>query len=474
MRSMNSSQAGTSEKDVLRKVLSQVEGVDFYLVGGSVRDSLLDINEHKDLDLVAVGVDQGDLMRKLRKLGRAQVTGDSFDVIRFSPGKTGLEAEIAIPRIEKSTGPGHSDFEVVRSGAAVTLEEDLGRRDFTLNAIAENLQTGEVIDPLGGIADLKNNILRAVSEQSFQEDALRILRGVQFRSRFGFTIEPQTLEMMRDNISLLSETTWDRKLIEMDKLMNGDIARKESLYLLRDIGALPYVLPELAEAVGIAQNDYHAYDVFTHCVEVCGAVEKDDIDLRWAGLLHDVGKPGARWQDSEGIYHFYRDPNNPKSRAHEEIGEQITRTALNRLRFKKKRIDRITLLVKEHGFVMEQPTARRARRMIARVGEENINDLIRLREADKKGSGKPKPQNMQDLEKLRELVKQELNSQHAFSLKDLTVNGNDLMKLGVPMGPKLGVTLRHLLEITLENPSKNNREELLAEAQTYQNTTKNM
>lgn len=221
-----------------------------YEVGGTLRDLLMGVPQ-KDKDLLVTGIPMQELAMLLAKHGKVQLVGKSFGVIKFRPHQGHSEFDIALPRQERSTGSGHKDFEV-EYDPFLPVEKDLGRRDFTVNAMARDLQKGEIIDPFGGQEDLKNKILKQVFPQAFEEDPLRMLRAVQFSARFGLTIEPNTLQSMKTHAGLISTVSPERIIEEIKKLF---MASKPSLgfFLMRDTGLLKYVFPDMVPMIGVPQ-----------------------------------------------------------------------------------------------------------------------------------------------------------------------------------------------------------------------------
>ncbi len=257
-----------------------------------------------------------------------------------------------------------------------TIEEDLARRDFTVNALAENAVTGKTLDLFGGKADLELRLLRAVGEplRRFQEDPLRILRGLRFASQLGFAIEPGTQEAMGRTVGLLSTLSQERVTSELDRLLQGAHPAR-GLELLRETGALDVVLPELAPLVGCDQNRFHRYDVWGHTVATVQAIDGEGSDRRlrrWTALLHDLGKPGVRHVKANGEWGFYR---------HESAGALLAEALLDRLKLGRRESLAIQLLVRRHMDRPDPPDGRSVRRFIAR-SEGHWRDLVALKRAD--------------------------------------------------------------------------------------------
>ena len=437
-------------------------GLDAYVVGGAVRDELLGI-PHSDEDFLVPGVDHAGLHAALEPHGRVEdmeVHGQLVGV-RFYPAEARIRAlvpsgiELTPPRIERSTGPGHHDFESVADGSA-SVEDDMRRRDFTVNAIARRLESGELVDPFGGAADLERRVLRTVTAESFREDPLRILRGLRLVSQLDFTLAPETLVQMRAEAAGLRHVSGERigggvavdGMGELSKLLLG--ARPGlALRLARETGALVEVVPELGATIGYeVGSPRQALTLDEHLFAVAQATADAGADLtvRLAGLLHDVAKPET---DSTG-------------EAHATVGAAATARILRRLRYPNALRDDVVRLVAAHDFRLDrQPDASGARRFLAAHGLEQARRLVQLKRADL--SVKTVPAAEQDaLERLGRSLEAERDSPHRLS--DLAVNGSDLLALGYREGPVLGATLARLLDDVLDDPTLNVRDRLLERA----------
>jgi len=339
---------------------------------------------------------------------------------------------------------------------AATIEEDLSRRDFTVNAIALTL-SGDMTDPYGGQRDIAERSIRAVGDASarFNEDALRMMRAVRFATSLDFTIEDATLKAVISHASSLRDISQERIRDELVKIINSSRAF-EGIQLLEDVGLLQYIIPEIREGLGVEQNLHHIYTVWEHNLRTMKyAAEKNySFAVRMACLLHDVGKP--RTKRGEGRHcTFY---------AHDAVGATMARTIMERLKFSKDITDAVVRLVRYHMFYYSvgEVTESSVRRLIANVGLEHIDDLLRLREGDRIGSGTPKavPYKLRHLKYMIDKV-----SHDPISVKMLKVNGADLMEaLKVEPGPKIGLLLNSLLAEVLDDPSLNERDLLLARA----------
>ena len=434
-----------------------------YEVGGTVRDRMLG-REQKDRDLLVARLPLPKILEALRPLGEVVTVGKSFGVIKFRPRGTEEQFDIALPRKEVSTGVGHRDFDVDYD-PNLPVEVDLSRRDFTINAMARDLQDDRLIDPFNGEEDLRKKILRTVSDRAFEEDPLRLMRGVQFAARFGLTVEPGTYEAMEAAAPLIRSVSGERIAEELRKLF---LAEKPSqgFILMQQTGILKQVLPELEENVGVEQgNKFRDDDVFMHTMRVLDAARRDreiplsgDLELILAALFHDVGKVRTKRFDPE--------KNRNTFYCHQTVGRKMFEKRAAALKLSTLGVDTgsIENLAEEHMFQPKSFFADRAiRRFINKVGPERILKLIDLRLADNRG-GKY-PEGIRGVLKLRKKIAEELDKKTPLSVRDLAVGGRDLMALGIPEGPQLGRILKELLEVVLDEPEKNETETLLKLAQ---------
>ncbi|MDP3999408.1 MAG: HD domain-containing protein [bacterium] len=422
-------------------------GFEAYLVGGCVRDFLLN-KEPNDWDLTTNARPE-----QIQEVFPDSVYENSFGTVgvktRSGESDTAL-VEATTYRLEgKYTDKRHPD-EIT---FAKTIEEDLARRDFTINALAMDLNH-KIVDPFGGQEDLKNKMIRAVGdpEARFQEDALRLMRAVRFMAKLNFQIDPETESAIKKHAGLLEFIAKERVRDELSKMLMATDAAS-GIRKMQESGLLKFVMPELEEGVGCGQNKHHIYDVFEHIVRALdySARKNHPFEVRLAALLHDVGKPRSKEGDGPDS-HFY---------AHQTIGEKMALKMLDRLHFSRDVIERVALLVKEHMFVYdpESVTPAGVRRLVRRVGPENMDNLLLLREADRIGSGVPKaqPYRLRHLKFLIEKV-----SKDPISVKMLKVGGQDILQeAGMEPGPKVGSILSILLEEVLDDPSLNDRGLLL-------------
>jgi len=425
------------------------EGGKIYEVGGPVRDRLLGVEKPKDLDLIICGIPVEILKKILRKFGVINLVGQAFGVIKFQPRSTDSVIDISLPRKEHSTGTGHRDFEV-DFDHTLPVEEDLKRRDFTINALAREIPSGIIIDPYGGRIDLEKRILRIVSDLSFSDDPLRMLRGVQFAARFGLTVESETLKAMTDQAHLIETISPERIAEELNKLLEKASKPSEGFRLMKSTGLLKYVLPELASTIDVEQpGGYHRWDVFEHTLRVIDEAPPGLV-LRLAALFHDVGKPRTRQLIENGAT-FY---------GHDKLGQKMAKSALKRLRYSNDIIKQVDILVGRHMF-SEKSGDKGIRRLINKVGTDLIFDLIALRRADTLAQGMG--QTTDSVNEFEVKVSSELAQKHAFGIGDLALNGNDLKEsFGLEEGEIIGRVLDYLLNQVLDEPEANNKRKLLA------------
>ncbi|HEY6961616.1 MAG TPA: HD domain-containing protein [Gaiellaceae bacterium] len=450
-----------------------------YVVGGAVRDGLLG-RDSKDADFLVPAVDIAGLRDRLAPHGRTEelvVAGRPVGV-RFFPADRDVRKlaragiELAPPRREVSTGPGRHDFEIVVDPGA-SVEEDLGRRDFTINAMARRLDDGTLVDPYGGRADLERGILRTVSPSSFAEDPLRLVRGLRFVSQLGVAPDESTLAQMRDEAAAVELVSGERigggisadGLGELSKLLLGAEPR-QALRIARDTGVLVHVLPEFEQAIGFDQESrYHAMTVDEHTFAAVQAAADAGrtLTVRLAALFHDLGKPHVAWRGTDGRLHYYAKAPYAK-KSHEQVSGELAEQALTRLRYPTELRRRVVRIVRAHMVDTGRSDALRARKLLARYGDGLLYDLLDHKEADLRGKGDPPPEpDLEKLTRLRKTVERERRRPHR--IRDLAVDGDDLISIGFTPGPAIGHALGSLLDAVVRDPDLNTREQLLARAE---------
>lgn len=431
-----------------------------YAVGGVVRDVVRG-KTPKDIDLMVQGVAPDEVADALEQLpGRVDLTGEHFGVFRYRDPE-GNEVEVALPRTERSTGPGHRDFEVY-TDPFITVGEDLARRDFTSNAMAVNLSTGELVDPYRGAEAIKAGVLEPVSDRAFVEDPLRILRAFSSVSRHGLVPSDAAYHGLAEHAPSLRELPQERLQMELDKIIGGDDPAR-AIELMGDTGVLQHVLPDVAATLGFnQQNAHHNYTLDKHLRMVLdnAVMLTDDLDVRWAALLHDIGKPSSQWIGEDGIAHYYQNKEG-QGQNHEEVGAEMARKLLTDLKFPTDRIERICHLIKNHMFPTFQ-TQGGARKFLNKVGDEHADDLLTLRQADIGGKGN---HDLGYVPIMKQYVQAVRDAGEATDRSQLAINGNDLIQMGMKPGPELGAVLEFLTQKVLEDPTLNQRETLLQLAQ---------
>ncbi len=429
-------------------------GYEAYIVGGCVRDLLRNV-EPEDWDITT-----NAKPKEIQKIFPESFYENKFLTVTVQTDSHNpklKEIEITTYRCEaKYTDKRHPD----EIKFAKNLQEDLKRRDFTINAIAIEIQNNKlkfkIIDPFGGQKDLKNKIIRAVGNPNdrFSEDALRMMRAVRLATTLGFEIEPKTTSAIKKNSHLLKFISEERIRDEFLKIVMSDRAA-DGIEFLRELDLLKYIIPELEEGYKITQNKHHIYDCYEHSILSLkyAAQKKFNIYVRITALFHDIAKPRAK--RGEGL--------NATFYGHEILGAKMTNKILNRLKFSKKDIEKITKLVRYHLFYYNAGEVGESsvRKLLRKAGQENIEELLQVRQADRIGSGVPKaePYKLRHLKYVIEKV-----SQDPISAKMLKVNGNDIMKLlKIQPGPKVGKILDVLLGYVLEDPKKNEKRFLESE-----------
>lgn len=426
-------------------------GYEAYIVGGCVRDLLL-AKTPKDWDITTNAKPE-----EIQKIFPDSFYENQFGTvgIKIKDGdKTSEVVEATTYRIESKYSDKRHPDEIK---FADKLEDDLKRRDFTINALAMDIK-GKIIDIFGGQKDLKNKIIRAVSdpEERFNEDALRMVRAVRFATVLSspageFTVEPETFKAIEKHHNLLQVISKERIRDEFIKIINSNNGMK-GIELLRETQLLKYIVPELLEGFNVGQNLHHIYTVWEHNLRALQYTcdQKYSFEVRLASLLHDVGKPKSKRGDGYNST-FY---------GHEVIGARLTAMIMDRLKFSKDIGEKITKLVRYHLFYYNpgEVTESSVRRLVANIGEENVQDLLKVREADRIGSGTPKaiPYKLRHLKFMIDKV-----ARDPISPKMLKINGNNLMQmLAIGPGPKVGMIINGLMNEVLDDPAKNTKEYL--------------
>lgn len=447
-------------------------GYKAYLVGGAVRDMLMKVPAH-DWD-VATNATPQDVIKLFKFVVPTGIEHGTVTV-----HYKGNEIEVTTFRTEAGYSDGRHPDSI---NYAATIEEDLARRDFTMNAIAASLEDGIITDPYGGQDDIKNKLIRTVgaAHERFMEDGLRPVRALRFASKLGFSIEKNTYsEIFKEEIQAKAASiSIERFRDEFEKIMASP-KPSVGLKLLEESGLLDIFIPEFKICRGCIQSDYrafHKFDVLDHLFYACDGAPADKLNVRLAALFHDIGKPAAKKILHETVLDGEKNDSSKKEIEtitfynHEAFGEKITQKLMTRLKFSNDMISNVCHLVKEHMFHYESNWSEAAvRRFIIRVKPECMEDLYDLRLADMYGMYNEKvdvrySESVKLLLELKARVEKELSKKTALSLKSLAVNGRDLMQLGIPAGKELGRILNELLECVIEDPAMNNKEMLIETA----------
>ena len=426
-------------------------GYEAYRVGGAVRDVILK-KEASDWDL-ATNAHPEDVKRLFKKVIPTGIAHGTVTVLFMNK-----EIEVTTYRADQGYSDGRHPDKITY---AKTIEDDLSRRDFTMNAIAANLNNGKLVDPFKGKKDIKKKIIRTVGNPNdrFLEDGLRPIRALRFASQLSFCIEKDTYKAIfekeiKDKIKSISI---ERFRDEFEKILKSE-KPSIGLKLMEETGVL-----------NITQADsrgFHQFDILDHNIYACDGAPKNKLNVRLAALFHDIGKKDTRTES------FIENPNSAEKLLiihflkHELKSEKITRNILFRLKFPNSIIDNVCHLVKEHMFYYQSNwTDAAVRRFIVKIGAENFEDLFDLRIADIYGMNNqkvlPNSETIKNLNELTERINKVNKENTALSLKDLKINGNDLIALGVKPGKKIGIILNQLFQTVLDDPTQNNKEKLI-------------
>lgn len=421
-------------------------GYEAYVVGGCVRDSLLR-RDPQDWDITTSAAPE-----QVKALFRRTVdTGIKHGTVTVMMDREAFE--VTTYRIDGEYEDGRHPREVTFTS---NLEEDLKRRDFTINAMAYSDREG-LVDLFGGVEDLKSGVIRCVGNplDRFGEDALRILRAIRFSAQLGYEIEPGTRQAVCALAPTLSKISAERIRTELVKLLVSD--HPEYLRIAYETGVTKVVLPEFDRCMDTPQNHpHHCFHVGEHTLVSLTKVPADRI-LRLTMLLHDMGKPDALETDGEGITHFH---------GHEVMGEKIARSILMRLKFDNDSIAKICKLVLYHGYGDDFTwDLKLARRSLNRIGLEAFPDLFTVKRGDILAqSDYLREEKLAAVDLWQKLYEQILEENQCVTLKTLAINGSDLIRLGWTPGREIGETLSRLLEQVLEDPRRNNKEYLTEQA----------
>lgn len=432
-------------------------GFEAYLVGGCVRDIFLG-KTPKDWD-ITTNAKPENIQSLFVKTVYENAFGTVMVVNEDTEDTTLKNVEVTPYRTEKGYSDRRRPDEVQFSDK---IEDDLKRRDFTINAMAVSLSKGaikDIIDLYGGFQDIKDKTIRTVGkpEDRFNEDALRIMRALRLSAELGFTIEKDTMTAIQSHSIHIKDIAIERVRDEFSKLIMSSRPML-GMEMLQKAGILKQIIPELEKSIGVTQNQAHAFTVWEHLLRsLQHAADKEwDLEIRLSALFHDIAKPQTKG--------FSRETNQPTFYGHEVVGSRETRKILERMKFSRVTIEKVSKMVRWHMFFSdtETITLSAVRRMIVNVGRENIWDLMNLRICDRIGTGRPK-ENPYRLRKYKAMLEEAMHD--PVSVGMLKVDGTMLMqKLGIQPGPKIGYTLHALLEEALEDPKINTEEYLLKRA----------
>ncbi len=448
----------TEETAIPQEIISAIEtlekgGFQAYLVGGCVRDIFLG-RKPKDWD-ITTNAKPEDIQAIFPKTVYENTFGTVAVVNEFTTDETLKIVEITPYRTESNyTDRRHPD----KINFSDKLEDDIKRRDFTVNAIAINLSNGaikDIIDLYGGISDIRDKVIKTVGEAKdrFNEDALRMMRAIRLAVELGFTCNHDTLMAIQSHSNLIKDVSIERIRDEFTKIIMSDNP-KLGIEMLRDSKLLQFIIPELESGIGIKQPQAHMYDVWEHLLRTLqhSADKNYDLEMRLAALFHDIGKPKTKG--------FSHETNQPTFYGHEVVGSRETRRILDRMKFSRGTIEKVTKLVRWHMFFAdpEQISLAGVRRMVVNVGPDNIWNLMNLRMCDRIGTGRPK-EDPYRLRKYKAMIEEAVRA--PISVKMLKIDGKKIMEVNkIQPGPKVGMILNALMEEVLDNPDLNTEDYL--------------
>lgn len=418
-------------------------GYEAYVVGGCVRDSILN-KKPMDWDITtsASPIEIKELFQ------RTVDTGIQHGTVTVLMGKEAYE--VTTYRLDGEYEDHRRPKEVIFTKS---LEEDLKRRDFTINAMAYNEKEG-LQDLFSGEEDLEKGVIRCVGvpEERFDEDALRILRAVRFSAQLNFTIEEGTKNAIRTRYPHLKDISAERIQVELTKLLTSN--HPEKLLDAKELGITSVVLPEFDRMVETEQNNpHHCYNVGVHSLKAVKYIEADPI-LRWTMLLHDVAKPLKKETDEKGIDHFH---------GHDKEGVLVAKAILKRMKLDNHTIDTACKLIQYHDYRFHYPVSdKEVRKMMNKIGVELFPALLKVQRADALAQSEyRRERKMLVLDSVEKAYEEVIEKKQCVTMKELAVNGRDLMSVGIESGAFMGTVLKELLEIVLDDPTRNEKEQLL-------------
>jgi tRNA nucleotidyltransferase/poly(A) polymerase len=441
-----------------------------YVVGGAVRDALLQ-KEPKDIDLMVSGIPPEDVQMILDHLpGGVNLTGKRFGVYRYYT--KGQEVEIALPRTDTYEKGGTRGQGQITVNHHLPVEKDLARRDFTANSMAVDLDSGRLMDPYGGARDIETHTLRTTHPNSFDEDPTRLVRALTMNSKHGLVPDEQTRKEMEEHAYRLDQESPDTLTQQLGKLLVSPNPAG-GFRLAHETGVLKHLFPELANNFDFDQaNHHHNFSLGEHSLNVLDKVSQKtkDPDLRLAALLHDAGKPASAWTDpSTGQQHFYAGIVNgiPVGMDHAKVGADLAESRLREtFNYPVSKIRNIHNVISQHMFP-QFSSPKGARKFLNKTGDA-ADDLLTLREADNSGKGTDTSYKT-SVDQMRGLVEQVRTAGEPTSQSAISVNGSDILTMGLRPGPQIGTVLRNLTNDVVQDPSLNDRTRLLERAQEYVN-----
>lgn len=448
-------------KEIAR--ILNMEDFQCFLVGGSVRDSIMGfIPTEYD---IATNAKPEEVQRIFKYTIPTGIKHGTILVILDD-----MHVEITTFRSDGNYSDGRHPDKVEYTAS---IEDDLPRRDLTINAMAYNVLDGTLIDMFDGMKDIKNKIIRSVGNpyERFTEDGLRIMRAIRFATKLNFDIDKETFEAICRSTGMLASIAYERIREEFNGILVSDNPFR-GLELLRKTGILALIMPELMQGFGVSQNRFHKYDVYYHILHTIQAVEPLETEeltllVRLAALFHDIAKPMVQKKVSK--------QEEPVYYNHEVVGACLAKKIMKRLKYSNAEIDFVTLLVRQHMFYYQDEwTDGAVRRFMRAVGVENIKPLLKLREADRIGSGNRKDKESKAIPKLLARIDKIIEEENAITVKDLKINGDDLIKeFNLKPSPLIGKILNYLLDLILDEPNLNNKECLMEKTRLFLENIKN-
>ena len=427
-------------------------GFDAYLVGGCIRDFLMG-EKPKDFDVTTDATPE-EIHRVFDSRGEVHLIDTGIKQGTVTAILNHVPVEVTTFRRESGYSDNRHPDQVTFSKS---IEDDLARRDFTMNAIAYNPRgNGEFVDLYYGQVDIKNSLVKAVGDpdERFREDALRIMRALRFASQLDFEIDEATARAMKTLKDSLNNISRERIQKELEGILCGKAVER----ILRDYREIiEVIIPEITPMVGLDQcTPYHIYDVWEHTIRVVSGISPEPV-LRLAALFHDIGKPSCFTKDEEGVGHFY---------GHPEVSTEIARGIMNRLKFDNHSKDKVLTLVRWHD-LRPEPTERSLRRVLVKLGKENFDGWIQIKRADNRAQSHIVSDRQGVIDQLEEIGHRLIEREGVLSVKSLDISGRDLMTLGLKEGPSVGRILKLLLEDVMEQRISNSHDELINRAKKY-------